>query len=94
MDMHGFTERDRRALPLLGVEARRLVHERSGTELLVLDADEPNLSFALGVPTVPDNDDGVAHVLEHMVLAGSERFPLKDPFFSMIKGSLAGFLNA
>ncbi len=94
MEMHGFHERDRRSLALLGVEGRLLVHERSGTEVLVLANDEPNLSFALGVPTVPDADDGVAHILEHMVLAGSERFPLKDPFFSMIKGSVAGFLNA
>ena len=48
----------------------------------------------MGFQTLPDDDTGVAHILEHMVLAGSERFPLKDPFFEMIKGSLAGFLNA
>jgi len=94
MDMHGFTSVDERELAIAGVTGRRLRHEASGAELLALESDEPNLSFAVGFQTLPDDDTGVAHILEHMVLAGSERFPLKDPFFEMIKGSLAGFLNA
>ena len=94
MDMHGFTSVDERELAIAGVTGRLLRHEASGAELLALQGDEPNLSFAVGFQTLPDDDTGVAHILEHMVLAGSERFPLKDPFFEMIKGSLAGFLNA
>lgn len=94
MDMHGFTPASERDLQVAGVRGRLLVHEASGAQLLALLGDEPNLSFAVGFPTLPDDDTGVAHILEHMVLAGSERFPLKDPFFEMIKGSLAGFLNA
>lgn len=94
MTIHGFEMAGARRLDLLGVEARRLVHGSSGAEVLVLAGDEPNLSFAVGFATYPTDDTGVAHILEHIVLAGSKRFPLKDPFFDMIKGSLAGFLNA
>jgi Zn-dependent M16 (insulinase) family peptidase len=94
MDMHGFTPVAERDLAIAGVRARRLVHQASGAEVLLLAGSEPNLSFAVGFQTLPEDDTGVAHILEHMVLAGSERFPLKDPFFEMIKGSLAGFLNA
>lgn len=79
---------------MLGVHARLLRHEASGAEVLHLAADEPNLSFAVGFATLPADDTGVAHILEHMVLAGSERYPVKDPFFEMVKGSVAGFLNA
>jgi presequence protease len=79
---------------MLGVHARLLRHDGSGAELLHLAGDEPNLSFAVGFATLPQDDTGVAHILEHMVLAGSERFPLKDPFFEMVKGSVAGFINA
>jgi Zn-dependent M16 (insulinase) family peptidase len=94
MDMHGFSTVADRDLDLIGVHGRLLRHDASGAELLALPSAEPNLSFAVGFPTLPDDDTGVAHILEHMVLAGSERFPLKDPFFEMIKSSLAGFLNA
>lgn len=94
MTSHGFRAADERDLPIAGARARRLIHDASRAEVLLLASDEPNLSFAVGFQTVPEDDTGVAHILEHMVLAGSERFPLKDPFFDMVKGSLAGFLNA
>jgi Zn-dependent M16 (insulinase) family peptidase len=79
---------------LLGVQACLLRHNTSGAEVLHLANDEANLTFAVGFATIPQNDTGVAHILEHMVLAGSERFPVKDPFFEMVKGSVAGFINA
>jgi presequence protease len=91
---HGFSPLHERELALLGVAARRLRHDDSGAEVLHLACDDPNLTFAVGFATWPDDDTGVAHILEHMVLAGSERYPLKDPFFAMIKGSVAGFINA
>jgi len=94
MSLFGFDLVDEHALGIAGVTARRYRHQASQAELLHLASDEPNLSFAVAFPTLPSDDTGVAHILEHMVLAGSERFPLKDPFFEMIKGSLAGFLNA
>ncbi len=79
---------------MLGVNGLRYRHAASGAEVLHLASDEPNRSFAVAFPTLPSDDTGVAHILEHMVLAGSERYPLKDPFFEMVKGSVAGFLNA
>ena len=91
---HGFSPIREHELPMLGVRARLLRHDSSGAELLHLAGDEPNLTFAVGFATLPSDDTGVAHILEHMVLAGSERFPLKDPFFEMLKGSVAGFINA
>lgn len=94
MDLHGFTPVGERELAMLGVHARLYRHHATGAELLALSSDERNKSFAVGFPTLPSDDTGVAHILEHMVLAGSERFALKDPFFEMIKGSLAGFINA
>ncbi len=94
MSTHGFSLVREHPLGLLGVHARLLRHAPSGAELLHLASDEPNLTFAVGFATLPDDDTGVAHILEHMVLAGSERFPLKDPFFEMVKGSVAGFINA
>jgi presequence protease len=83
-----------RELSLLGVHARLLRHDASGAEVLHLANDEPNFTFVVGFATTPSDDTGVAHILEHMVLAGSERFPVKDPFFEMVKGSVAGFINA
>lgn len=94
MDTHGFRTVREQDLETLAVRAHHLRHDASGAELLALLNDDPNLTFVAGFQTLPNDDTGVAHILEHMVLAGSERFPLKDPFFEMIKGSLAGFLNA
>lgn len=93
MHLHGFRSVESRSLTLLQTKAERLVHP-SGAEVLWLPTDEPNRTFAVGFPTLPNDDTGVAHILEHMVLAGSARFPVKDPFFDMIKGSVAGFINA
>jgi presequence protease len=94
MPRYGFSTIREQELPMLGVRARLLRHESSGAELLHLVSDEPNLTFAVGFATLPSDDTGAPHILEHMVLAGSERFPLKDPFFEMVKGSVAGFINA
>ncbi len=94
MDAFGFVVDDQHTLDIAGATARRYRHAASGAELLALDAKDANLSFAVGFATPPRDDTGVAHILEHMVLAGSQKYPLRDPFFDMVKGSLAGFLNA
>jgi len=82
-----------RPLPGLAATARIFAHA-SGLEVLSLECDDPENMFALGVPTRPDDDTGVAHILEHAVLAGSQRYPVKDPFMEMIKSSMATFINA
>src|SRR5438132_6828164 len=71
-----------------------LEHERTGARHLHIECPDDNNSFAVFFPTVPKDDTGVAHILEHVVLAGSQKFPVRDPFFSMTRRSLATFMNA
>ena len=69
-------------------------HEKCGTEVFhVLNDDSENL-FAFAFATAPEDNTGVAHILEHSVLCGSERYPLKDAFLILAQGSLQTFLNA
>lgn len=81
-------------LPEMRAHAREFSHTPSGARLLHLETDDPENCFALAFATPPSSNDGVAHILEHAVLAGSERFPVREPFFEMIKSSPAGFINA
>jgi Zn-dependent M16 (insulinase) family peptidase len=71
-----------------------LEHERTGARHLHVECPDDNNSFAVFFPTVPKDSTGVAHILEHVVLAGSHKFPVRDPFFSMTRRSLATFMNA
>lgn len=73
---------------------RELVHEESGAQVLHLENDDPENLFCLSFQTRPTASDGVAHILEHTVLCGSEKFPVKDPFFAMTRRSLNTFMNA
>lgn len=69
-------------------------HRKSGARVFCLKNHDPNKVFYIGFRTTPSDDTGVAHILEHSVLCGSEKFPLKDPFVELAKGSLNTFLNA
>lgn len=69
-------------------------HTKSGARLVYLDRDDDNKTFSIGFATPPENDTGVFHIIEHSVLCGSEKYPLKDPFAELLKGSLNTFLNA
>lgn len=69
-------------------------HEGNGAEALVLENDDDNKVFSVSLRTPPENDRGTAHILEHSVLCGSRKYPLKEPFIELIKGSLQTFLNA
>ncbi len=71
-----------------------LIHTKSGARLLYLDRPDENKTFAIGFKTVPTDDTGVFHIMEHSVLSGSKKFPVKDPFTELIKGSITTFLNA
>ncbi|MGE5195997.1 MAG: insulinase family protein, partial [Anaerolineae bacterium] len=71
-----------------------LIHEPSSASIMHLaNADSENL-FCLSFQTLPKRSDGIAHILEHTVLCGSRKFPVKDPFFSMRRRSLNTFMNA
>ena len=71
-----------------------LEHKRSGARVLLIDNDDTNKVFSIAFRTPPADDTGVAHILEHSVLCGSAKFPSKDPFVELAKGSLNTFLNA
>ncbi len=69
-------------------------HNATGARHFHLATDDPQNVFLVGLRTVPEDSTGVAHILEHTVLCGSERFPVRDPFFMMIRRSLNTFMNA
>ena len=71
-----------------------LRHKKSGARVLVLSNEDENKVFNIAFRTTPDDNTGVAHILEHSVLCGSRLFPSKDPFVELVKGSLNTFLNA
>ncbi len=81
-------------LPQIRATVKEFEHLPTGLRLLHLSADDPENCFALTFATPPSESTGVPHILEHAVLAGSERFPVKEPFFELIKSSPAGFINA
>ena len=71
-----------------------LRHRKTGARVVLLANDDENKVFNIAFRTPPENSTGVAHIIEHTVLCGSRKFPLKDPFVELAKGSLNTFLNA
>lgn len=72
----------------------RLNHTLTGAEHLHIDTADTNNVFAVILPTHPNNSDGVAHVLEHTALCGSEKYPVRDPFTKMLRRSINTYMNA
>src|SRR6266496_4063262 len=81
-------------IPELNAVAKLYVHKRTGARLLSIINDDDNKVFSINFRTTPKDSTGVPHILEHSVLAGSEKYPLKEPFAELLKGSLATFVNA
>lgn len=75
-------------------EGYLLRHKKSGARVALISNDDDNKVFYIGFKTPPTDETGVPHIIEHSVLCGSEKFPLKDPFVELVKGSLNTFLNA
>ena len=71
-----------------------LQHKKSGARLALISNDDDNKVFYIGFRTPPEDETGVPHIIEHTVLCGSDKFPVKDPFVELVKGSLNTFLNA
>jgi len=90
----GFKLVKTQAIPEIKVTLRELVHEASGAHVIHLGNDDPENLFCLSFRTLPDTSNGVAHILEHTVLCGSKKYPVKDPFFAMNRRSLNTFMNA
>ena len=85
---------EHRPLPDLKSEGALLRHKKSGARVLLISNDDENKVFNIGFRTPTTNSTGVPHIMEHTVLCGSEKFPTKDPFVELVKGSLNTFLNA
>lgn len=92
--LHGFTVRTREDLPEIDGTAYVLDHDKSGAQLLYLQNDDSNKAFSIAFKTPPADDTGVFHILEHSVLCGSDKFPVKEPFVDLLKSSMQTFLNA
>lgn len=92
--VHGFRLNKQEEIKEIGVEAFVFEHIKSGARLLYLKNDDENKVFSVSFRTPPTDDTGVAHIIEHSTLCGSRKFPLKEPFVELVKGSLNTFLNA
>lgn len=81
-------------IPEVSSEAKLYRHIKTGAEVLSLANDDENKVFGITFKTPPEDSTGVAHILEHSVLCGSRKYPVKKPFVELLKGSLHTFLNA
>ena len=92
--IHGFLVE--RVVPLAELDGTlyEMVHEKTGLKLCWLRRPEENKTFAITFRTLPWNDTGVFHILEHSVLCGSDKYPVKEPFVELMKNSMNTFLNA
>lgn len=92
--IHNFTVLSRTTVDELNAVLWQMEHKNSGAHLVWLERTEENKTFGIAFPTHPWNDTGIFHILEHSVLCGSDRYPVKEPFVELMKSSLHTFLNA
>ncbi len=76
------------------ITVRLFRHEKCGAELIHIPCEDNNKVFAVRFATLPTDDTGIAHIIEHTVLSGSEKYPVKELFSNLIKGSMNTYLNA
>ena len=93
-NLNGFRLIGTTQLPELAAVLYRMEHEKTGLELVWLSRDEENKTFGIAFETLPWDDTGVFHILEHSVLCGSDKYPVKEPFVELMKSSMNTFLNA
>ena len=92
--LHGFTVTRVRDVAELSARLVEMVHDRTGAELCWLDNGESNKLFSVAFKTLPEDSTGVFHILEHSVLCGSKKYPVREPFVELLKSSMQTFLNA
>ncbi|KAL4966279.1 pitrilysin family metalloprotease cym1 [Aspergillus stella-maris] len=92
--LHGFTVEEKKHVPELHLTAVRLKHVKTHADYLHIAREDRNNVFGIGFKTNPPDATGVPHILEHTTLCGSEKFPIRDPFFKMLPRSLSNFMNA
>ncbi|KAK5173600.1 Mitochondrial presequence protease [Saxophila tyrrhenica] len=92
--LHGFTLQRTKHVPELELSALHFQHDKTGADYLHVARDDQNNVFSIGFKTNPPDATGVPHILEHVTLCGSEKYPVRDPFFKMLPRSLQNFMNA
>ncbi|OQE39132.1 hypothetical protein PENCOP_c007G00441 [Penicillium coprophilum] len=92
--LHGFTLQEKKHVPELHLTAVWLKHDKTNADYMHVARDDKNNVFGIGFKTNPPDATGVPHILEHTTLCGSEKFPIRDPFFKMLPRSLSNFMNA
>ena len=92
--LYGFTVTEKRYVEELSADVYTLIYDKTGTRLTYFAREDDNKTFAITFKTLPTDSTGVFHIIEHSVLCGSEKYPVKDPFVELLKGSLNTFLNA
>ncbi len=93
-ELSAYSVIEKREIKDLNSVSYLLKHKRTGARIALLLNDDDNKVFYIGFRTPPKDSTGVAHIIEHTVLCGSDKFPVKDPFIELAKGSLNTFLNA
>lgn len=92
--LHGFLINRVRPVEDAAGTLYEMTHEKTGAQLAWLYRKEDNKTFCIGFKTIPSDDTGVFHIIEHSVLEGSKKYPLREPFVDLLQGSLQTFLNA
>lgn len=92
--VHNFILKKEKKIPELHLTALQLEHGPTGAQYLHVAREDPNNLFSINFKTLPYDDTGLPHILEHVTLCGSERYPVRDPFFKMTPRSMANFMNA
>lgn len=93
-NLQAYTVISKKRIEELKSDGFLLRHNKTGARVALLSNDDENKVFYIGFRTPPKDSTGVAHIIEHTVLCGSEKYPVKDPFIELAKGSLNTFLNA
>ena len=93
-EIYGFRLIKSQQIAALNIEANYYRHIATGAELLSVESDDENKVFGITFRTPPKDSTGIAHIMEHSVLCGSRKYPVKEPFIELVKGSLSTFLNA
>uniref|UniRef100_A0A1Y1MI43 Presequence protease, mitochondrial n=1 Tax=Photinus pyralis TaxID=7054 RepID=A0A1Y1MI43_PHOPY len=93
-NIHGFVVEDLQKINVFNITALHLVHTQTKAKYIHLYRDDNNNVFSINFRTTPMDSTGLPHILEHLVLCGSELYPVRDPFFKMLNRSLATFMNA
>lgn len=92
--LYGFTVKKSTEIAEIDAVLYELEYEKCGASLLYLEREDENKTFSIAFKTIPEDSTGVFHIIEHSVLCGSAKYPVKEPFVELLKSSLQTFLNA